>query len=465
MKNLFFILSLAVVTNILSAQEKQLPIVEIIDKIKQLDLFVQYGRFRDSTENELKLIANGAKISSDDYKKLYLACDSLRLRYNRFLELISSDLSKSSQIKAIRNNPDIFASKYMEEYESVLTYYSSSYKKTYNDVENNVRKSNGGLSTKLQNAGSILTIKNKSRPFIKKTLGWIKQRRDEGEESKNTIIAALTEHFVKPLAMKPWKLLVENNTLSVSEIASLKKEQRKSYIENSDLTIIENSEFKGYLYFNYCDKDCDKPELSDVKRIEFENQPITKGNVKPGYYAFLGDLRYISVNKFSTGFMQLNFNSKAVVNVFAYNSEKDKIRSIFPFSVSELKEKGYCDEYIGTKSLNVSPFFRSSTNGSLTILAVAKEGKNEIPMFMNVSSDSEMEYIVALISNKQLPEGFYQDLEDDDGNNLEIRLHNILGRQLISSSSQASIINNNGLISFDATSLYKGHVISVYFCC
>jgi len=469
MKKLVLLTFLVVLPKVFFSQG--LPINEIIDKIRQVDLFVKYGMFKDNVENELKLIANDPKISSDDYKKLYHAYDSLRLRYNRFLDVISSDLSKWSQIKAMIKNPDNFASKYMNEYESVLKYYTDTYKKIFVDVENNVRRSNGEFSTKNIGIGTILVLIQEAKPLIQSIVRWIKNRRDEKDEAKNTIIAAITDQLFKPLEMKRWDVLVKNSPLSIDERKIIKEEKKQNLIENEDLSLIENSEFKGSLYFTWCTKDCDNPKLSDAKKIEFRPAPKRVKSVtvspysQPDNNTFCKAMRYNSVNSFEAGYMQLELSSTAAIYVFAYNTAKEKkIEPIFPFPVKELKERGYTQEQIVTKSITVTPFFNSSNKGTLTIPAPAISGGKEIPLFMNVTPDSDEEYIVVLISKKQLPDNFYQEVEDADGSNLETRLFNVLGNQLVSSEDADAKLNlNEGLLNFDASNLNKGSVLGLIF--
>jgi hypothetical protein len=112
----------------------------------------------------------------------------------------------------------------------------------------------------------------------------------------------------------------------------------------------------------------------------------------------------------------------------------------------------------------VSPFFNSSSDGSRVIPAPAFKNGVELPLFMKVENDAEEEYIVVLLSKKQLPEDFYSEVEEADGSNLETKLYNVLGDQLLSSDNLLAKFTNNGsVLSFDASKLTDGLVMGLIF--
>ncbi len=445
---------------VLPLQAQKLSIEDIVDKIRQVDLFIKYGRFKDSVQTKLIVLVNNEKITAEEVKKLNVAYDELRLKHNRFLELIKADLSRWSQIKEMTKNPDAFANKYMDEYELVLNYYQKSYSKTFDDIEYEVKKRNGELPTK-SFVGTILLLIDEARPLIRSVVKWIKQRRDDKDEAKNKILMLVNERLFDPLEMKPWEKIV-NKKPNVG-----KKNGRNEFIEHQDLTLIDNNQFKGSLYFNWCTEGCDDLDNSNTEKIAFKASPKLVKSKTETEKKLQKTLRYNSESTYSDGFMQLKINTEAAAYIFAYNTSKEKkIEPIFPFPSDYLRDLGFSDKEIGTntKSITVSPFFSTNSDGSKVIPAPAYKNGAKVPLFMKVENDSEEEYIVVLLSKKQLPEDFYAEVEEADGSNLETKLYNVLGDQLISSDNQlAKFTNNNNVLTFDVTQLKDGLVLGLIF--
>jgi hypothetical protein len=466
MKNFILLLGLVI---LFGSAKAQLSIEDIVDKVRQVDLFIQYGKFKDTVETKITSLVNDEKITQEEVVKLNLAYNEMRLKYNRFLETIKSDLSKWSQIKAMTKNPDAFAKKYMDEYEGVLNYYRKIYFKTINNIEYDVNKRNGQFAKKSIGLGTILLLIDEARPIIKSIVKWFRERRDEKDEAKNNILMIINERLFNKLEMKAWdKLAIKKN----NENPGLNKKD-DAYIEHQDLTLIDNEQFKGSLYFNWCTEGCNDLANSNNEKIIFNATPkLVKSTKVSNFDANTNNkvqkcLRYSSNKTYGDGFMQLKINSEAAAYVFAYNTAKEKkIEPIYPFPSDNLRELGYSDKQIGsnTKSITVSPFFNSSSDGSRVIPAPAFKNGVELPLFMKVENDSEEEYIVVLLSKKQLPEDFYAEVEDADGSNLETKLYNVLGDQLLSSDNQLAKFSSNGSeLSFDASQLKDGLVMGFIF--
>ena len=473
MKKLILILGLVIYFG--SANAQKLSIEDIVDKIKQVDLFIKYGKFKDTVETALTVLVNNEKITAEEVEKLNLAYDEMRLKYNRFLETIKTDLSKWSQIKAMTKNPDAFAKKYMDEYEDVLNYYKKSYSKTFNDIENDVKRRNGEFASKALGLGTILLLIDEARPLIQSIVKWFRERRDDKDEAKNNILMVINERLFRQLEMKAWeKLISKKNNEKPVETAGLKK-KNEAYIEHPDLTLIDDEQFKGSLYFNWCTQGCNDMANSNTEKIAFKETPklVKSKTVTVGKFDASDEkkvqkiLRYSSDKTYGDGFMQLKINTEAAAYIFAYNTSKEKkIAPIYPFPSDYLRDLGFTDQQIGskTKSITVSPFFSSSTDGSRVIPAPAYKNGTEVPLFMNVKNDAEEEYIVVLVSKKQLPEDFYAEVEEADGSNLETKLYNVLGEQLLSSDNQLAKFSSNGSeLSFDASQLKDGIVMGFIF--
>lgn len=459
-----------------SANAQKLSIEEIVDKIRQVDLFIKYGKFKDTVEKELTTLANNEKITSEEVEKLNLAYDDMRLKYNRFLESIKSDLSKWSQIKAMTKNPDDFVKKYMDEYEDVLNFYKKNYSKTFNEIENEVKRRNGEFATKSIGLGTILMLIDEAKPLIQSIVKWFRERRDDKDEAKNNILMAINERLFRPLEMKAWEKLVSKKSQDKpSATVEEKKKNRDEYIEHQDLTLIDNEQFKGSLYFNWCTEGCNEMANSNTEKIAFTATPrlVKAKTVTVGKFDDTADkkvqktLRFSSEKTFGEGYMQLKINTDAAAYVFAYNTAKEKkIEPIYPFPSDYLRDLGFNDKQIGskTKSITVSPFFSSNSDGSRVIPAPAFKNGTEVPLFMNVKNDTEEEYIVVLVSKKQLPDDLYNEVEEADGSNLETKLYNVLGDQLLSSDDKLATFSNKGnVLSFDASKLKDGLVLGLIF--
>jgi hypothetical protein len=465
MKN--FLLLLGLVMFFGSANAQKLSIEDIVDKVRQVDLFIKYGKFKDTVEKDLTVLVNNEKITSEEVEKLNLAYDEMRLKYNRFLETIKTDLSKWSQIKAMTKYPDAFAKKYMDEYEDVLNYYKKSYSKTFNDIENEVKRRNGEFASKALGLGTILLLIDEARPLIQSIVKWFRERRDDKDEAKNNILMVINERLFRQLEMKAWeKLISKKNNEKPYEPVGLKK-KNEAYIEHPDLTLIDDEQFKGSLYFNWCTQGCNDMANSNTEKIAFNASPKLVKSKTETEKKLQKTLRYSSESTYGDGYMQLKINTEAAAYIFAYNTSKEKkIEPIFPFPSDYLRDLGFTDQQIGskTKSITVSPFFSSSTDGSRVIPAPAYKNGTEVPLFMNVKNDAEEEYIVVLLSKKQLPEDFYAEVEDADGSNLETKLYNVLGDQLLSSdNSLAKFTTNGNVLSFDASQLKDGLVMGFIF--
>jgi hypothetical protein len=473
MKNFLLLLGLVIFFG--SANAQKLSIEDIVDKVRQVDLFIKYGKFKDTVETALTVLANNEKITVEEVEKLNLAYEEMRLKYNRFLESIKADLSKWSQIKAMTKNPDAFAQKYMDAYEDVLNYYRKTYSKTFNDIEKEVKRRNGEFATKAIGLGTILLLIDEARPLIQSIVKWFKERRDDKDEAKNNILMIINERLFNKLEMKAWeKLVIKKNNEKPVEPSGLKK-KNEAYIEHPDLTLIDDEQFKGSLYFNWCTEGCNDLANSNTEKIAFKATPklVKSKTVTVGKFDDTTDkkvqktLRYSSDKTYGDGYMQLKLNTEAAAYIFAYNTSKEKkIEPIFPFPSDYLRDLGFTDQQIGskTKSITVSPFFSSSKDGSRVIPAPAHKNGTEVPLFMNVKNDAEEEYIVVLLSKKQLPEDFYAEVEEADGSNLETKLYNVLGDQLLSSdNSLAKFTNNGNVLSFDASQLKDGLVMGLIF--
>jgi hypothetical protein len=281
----------------------------------------------------------------------------------------------------------------------------------------------------------------------------------------------INERLFNKLEMKAWdKLAIKKN----NENPGLNKKE-DAYIEHQDLTLIDNEQFKGSLYFNWCTEGCNDLANSNTEKIAFKATPklVKPKSVNVGKFDDSADkkvqktLRYSSDMTYDDGFMQLKISTDAAAYVFAYNTAKEKkIEPIYPFPSDNLRELGFTDEQIGsnTKSITVSPFFNSSSDGSRVIPAPAFKNGAEMPLFMKVENDTEEEYIVVLLSKKQLPDDFYSEVEDADGSNLETKLYNVLGNQLLSSDNNlAKFTNNNNVLTFDVSQLKDGLVLGLIF--
>jgi len=422
MKNL--LIALTIMLAVLPLQAQKLSIEDIVDKIRQVDLFIQYGKFKDKVQSELTELVANEKITAEEVEKLNVAYDEMRLKYNRFLELIKADLSRWSQIKEMTKNPDAFANKYMDEYEAVLNYFQNSYSRTFNDIENDVKSRSEEFATKGFGIGTLLLLIDEARPLIRSIVKWIKQRRDDKDEAKNKILMLVNERLFSPLEMKPWEKIVTKKPMEEQDDERVVKKKKKSegYIENQDLTLIDNDQFKGSLYFNWCTEGCNDVDNSNTEKIAFKASPkLVKSKIETEK-KLQKTLRYSSESTYGDGFMQLKINTEAAAYIFAYNTSKEKkIEPIYPFPSDYLRDLGFSDKEIGTntKSVRVSPFFSTNSDGSKVIPAPAYKNGAKVPLFMKVENDSEEEYIVVLLSKKQLPDDFYSEVEDADGSNLE----------------------------------------------
>jgi len=236
----------------------------------------------------------------------------MRLKYNRFLELIKADLSRWSQIKEMTKNPDAFADKYMDEYEDVLNYFQKSYSNTFDDIENEVKKRNGEFGTKSFGIGTLLLLIDEARPLIRSIVKWIKQRRDDKDEAKNKILMIINERLFDPLEMKSWeKLVTQKPTPKIVEKVVEKKKKSEGYIENQDLSLIDNEQFKGSLYFNWCTQGCNDLDNSNTEKIAFKASPKLVKSKTETEKKLQKTLRYSSESTYSDGFMQLKINTEA----------------------------------------------------------------------------------------------------------------------------------------------------------
>jgi len=64
MKNL--LIALTITLAVLPLKAQQLSIEDIVDKIRQVDLFIKYGKFKDKVQSELTVLVANEKITAEE---------------------------------------------------------------------------------------------------------------------------------------------------------------------------------------------------------------------------------------------------------------------------------------------------------------------------------------------------------------------------------------------------------------